>query len=493
MQFRSISLTPWQRDFALVVFPAIALLGYSLSPKLLNDADTYWHLATGSWILEHGAPPTVDPFSYTFQGRPWVAHEWLSEVIFAVAYKLGGLGAVMLTAMTAAAGAGAIIAARVSRQLGPIGTFSIFMAVFAMLAPSLLARPHMLVLPILAAWTVELLNARSQNRAPSLLLLPLMVVWANMHGSYVFGLFLLAPFALEALLAAEARQRMRVVLTWGGFGLATLAAAAITPHGPEGLIFPFQLMSLKTIGMITEWNPVDFAKVGTFEVVLLSTIFICLWRGVRVPVIRLGLLIFLLHMALVHARHGMVLGVVGALVLAEPFRQAFPPSSDETAPLNRREARALTAGAIVLSLVVATVRLAIPMSPADGRNTPVKALAHVPAKLRSRPVLNEYGMGGLLIFEGIKPFIDGRADMYGDAHMRRYADIVRGDRAAFDAAVRQYGIAWVILNPKGNLSGMLAATPGWRRLYADKYAVVFERVAAPPAAPAPNPRTQPRG
>jgi len=479
MQFRSISLTPWQRDFALVVFPAIALIAFSLSPRLLNDADTYWHLATGAWILEHGGPPKVDPFSYTFQGKPWVAHEWLSEVIFAVAYRLGGLGAVTLTAMTAAAGAGAIVAARVSRRIGSIGTFAVFMMVFGMLAPSLLARPHMLVLPILAAWTVELLNARSENRAPSLLLLPLMVVWANMHGSYVFGLFLLAPFALEALVAAEPAQRMRVVLTWGGVGLAALAAAAITPHGPAGLIFPFQLMSLKTIGMITEWSPVNFAKIGTFELVLLSTIFVCLWRGVRVPAIRLALLVFLLHMALVHARHAMVLGVVGALVLAEPLAAAFPPAPGDTAPLGRRETRILIAIAAVLFLVVAAVRLVIPMSPHDSANTPVKALAHVPAALRSRPVFNEYGMGGLLIFEGIRPFIDGRADMYGDAHMRRFQEISRGDRAAFDAAVRQYGIAWTILNPKSGLTSLLDRTPGWRRLYADKNAVVFERVAAP--------------
>jgi hypothetical protein len=485
MRFRSISLTPWQRDFALIVIPVVAVLGASMTPRLLNDADTYWHLATGAWILQHGAPPTTDPFSYTFQGRPWVAHEWLSEVIYAVAYGLGGLPAVLLAAMAAVAGCCAIIAARVTRQLGPLGTFLTILGFVGMLLPSLLARPHVLVLPIIAAWTVEMLNARRRNRAPSLWLLPLMTLWANMHGSYVFGFFLLAPFALEALVAAEAGQRLRVLLGWGAFGLATVAAAAITPHGPAGLIFPFQLMSLKTIGMITEWNPVDFAKIGPFEVVLLTTLFLCLWRGVRVPLIRLALLIFLLHMALTHARHGMVLGVVGALVLAEPFRRAFPQASEEvTAPVSRREAYALTAAAAVLCVVVTAIRLATPLSPVDTRNTPVKALAHVPAALRSRPVLNEYGVGGLLIFEGIKPFIDGRADMYGDDHMTRYRNIVRGDRAAFDAAVRQYDIAWIILDPNNALSKMLPTMPGWRRLYADNYAVVYERTGPLPPPPA---------
>jgi hypothetical protein len=479
MRFRSIELTPWQRDFSLVVLPAMALVAYSLSPRLLTDSDTYWHLATGRWILEHGAVPTVDPFSFTFRGRPWVAHEWLSEVLFASAAAVGGLAAVMLLAASAAAGCLAIIGAWVGRRVGPIGTILVLVAVFLMLSPMLLARPHVLALPVMAAWTAELLSARARNRAPSLWLLPLMVLWANLHGSYVFGLALVAPFALEALIAAERAGRLRTVLTWGGFGLAATAAAAITPHGVEGLIFPFQLMSLETIGMIREWKSADFSRVRPFEVVLLGALFMLLWRGVRVPWVRLALLLILLHMALAHVRHGAVLAVVGALVLADPIGRAYPPRPGDVASPSRRDVWLLSLVAAAIFAVIAAVRLSAPVSPPDSPNTPATALAHVPAQLRARPAFNEYGFGGLLIYEGAEPFIDGRADMYGDAHLRRYRRIVGGDPSAFMAAVRQYDIAWTIIEPKSALALWLASAPEWRRIYADRYAVVYERRPAP--------------
>jgi len=72
---------------------AAAVVGYAIflfAPQVLNDGDTFWHIRTGEWILSHHAVPWVDSFSYTFTGKPWLAHEWLSEVLLAVAYR--GLG-----------------------------------------------------------------------------------------------------------------------------------------------------------------------------------------------------------------------------------------------------------------------------------------------------------------------------------------------------------------------------------------------------------------
>src|SRR5258708_1092966 len=76
-----------------------ALLGYGIglfAPPLLNDGDTYWHIATGEWVLRNGTVPHIDPFSYTLAGSPWVAHEWLSDVLMALAYKAGAWNGVVM-------------------------------------------------------------------------------------------------------------------------------------------------------------------------------------------------------------------------------------------------------------------------------------------------------------------------------------------------------------------------------------------------------------
>jgi hypothetical protein len=49
----------------------------TLGPRLLNDPDSYSHIAVGRWILEHGALPTSDPFSFSKHGAHWIPFEWL--------------------------------------------------------------------------------------------------------------------------------------------------------------------------------------------------------------------------------------------------------------------------------------------------------------------------------------------------------------------------------------------------------------------------------
>src|SRR5271163_913369 len=85
--------------------------------------------------------------------------------------------------------------------------------------------PHMLALPIAAAWSAGLLAVRDRGRAPPLALAALMTLWANIHGGFIFGLILIGPFALEALAEAPAGARLATARAWTLFGLAALAAA----------------------------------------------------------------------------------------------------------------------------------------------------------------------------------------------------------------------------------------------------------------------------
>ncbi|MGH6958809.1 MAG: hypothetical protein ACREEW_19270, partial [Caulobacteraceae bacterium] len=139
-------------------------------------------------------------------------------------------------------------------------------------------------------------------------------------------------------------------------------------------------------------------------------------------------------------------------------------------------------GSLLIVLAVGA-RLAIPQRRTDGPTAPISALAQVPAALRARPVLNDYDFGGYLIFEGVRPYIDGRADMYGDAFVMNDNAIQNGDAAAAGAAVARYGVDWAILRPDRRLVGVLERTPGWRRLYADKDAVVLARDVPTPSPP----------
>ena len=456
---------------ALLVFAVVVL-----APQVLNDGDSYWHVAAGGWMLDHRQVLHTDVFSYTFAGRPWHTHEWLAEVLMAVAWRLSGWSGVVLLYGAAAGAAMAILARRLARFLPPLTLAIVLLLVFGCLAPSLLARPHLLALPLLAAWTAGLLKARDESRSPPLALAALMIPWANIHGGYFLGLALIGPFALEALLEAGPGQRRGVIKTWALFGLASLAACLVTPFGLSGLIFPFQLLGMTSLAGVVEWRPMDFSHVSPMEIALLVGLYVLLQRGARIPPLRLILLLLLLQMTLAHTRHQMLLAVIGAMLLAEPLGRAL--AADGPKPPARFAGRGWVVGCAAAALLLAGVRLALPIVRADGRTSPVAALNHVPPALRGQPVLNDYGFGGYLIAQGVRPFIDGRTDMYGDAFTSAYFRAEQPDLAALDALLARWKVTWTILAANDPVVAVMDRKPGWRRLYADRYAVVHVRDGA---------------
>lgn len=443
---------------------------FLLDPRVFNDGDTYWHLGAGEWMLRHARVPDVDVFSHSRPGAPWTAHEYLAEVLMTLAYRAGGWSGLAVLFAASAAATAMLLVRRLSFSLSGLGLIVAVVGALSLGAGSLLARPHVLVLPVLMVWTVAMLRARDADRAPPLAWAALMLLWANLHGSYVFGFVVAAALALEALITAPPERRWPVVRDWGAFGLLSLGAAMLTPHGPAGLLYPFYVMTLEATAGIGEWAPVDLTAFGPLQVMLFLTLFVGLERGLRVPPVRLLLLLLLLFMALQHQRHGLVLGLVAPLLLADPLARALQQPSP--APFDRRAVGLL----IALLTAAAVLRLAVPIQRTEDRATPAAALGSVPAALAAQPVLNEYSYGGYLIFRGVRPFIDGRADMYGDPFFEHYlAAVEGGDDPMLDRLLDEHRIAWTIFPSVHPVTARMDGRPGWRRLPGGGAAAVHVR------------------
>ncbi len=453
----------------------------AFSPAVLRDGDTWSHLATGEWMLAHGAVPRVDPFSLSMPGAPWTAHEWLSEILMTLAFRCGGWSGVVLLTAAAASGAALIMGLRVARDLSGAALGVTVALGVALWLPNLLARPHVLALPLAAAWTVGLIDARERDAVPPVWLAPLMILWSNMHGGFVFGLALIGPFALEAVAAAPPGKRLAALRGWALFGLAATAAALVNPYGFEALLFPFRLMGVANLSRISEWGPQDFSQVGPMEIALILVLGFALTRPMATPPARAALVAGLLAMALQHARHAQLLGLVAPMLLARPIAEAIGAARAREAWPD--VARVALTASLAMALGLGALRMAEPIVRTDGPAAPISALAAVPAELRAKPVLNGYGFGGCLIWSGVRPFIDGRADMYGDAMLGRYRKLVAGDPATVEESLSRYRIAWTIFAPDDPIVAVLDRAPGWRRLYADGVAVVHVRDRALRSAP----------
>lgn len=470
----------WTGDYfgwiaGLVVFAAVLWI-----PAVFNDGDTLWHIRAGEWMLAHLAVPRVDVFSYTAAGWPWVTHEWLAEVLLALVYRAGGWSGVM--ALTA--GAMGLTAGLLSRHLRyfapPKVALPLLVLALACLLPSLLARPHLLAFPCLEFWCASLLIARARDAAPSPWLLPLMTLWANLHGGFMVGVVLVAIFGLEAAWQAGAAWGVQA-RRWGLFLAGTILAALLTPHFLEGLLFPFQLLGLHGLDHITEWKPASVGLLSPFVVSVLLLLYLGASGRIRMPLYRALLLTGVVFAAFHHARNEQLFAIIGALLIASSASFA---GAGTAAPLPRlagfRVPRFVVPALSAVALLALAVRLAVPFVRQDSPVYPATALAHVPAKLRALPVLNGYGIGGYLIFAGVRPFIDGRADLYGGKFLHTYLEADRPDPAVLDRVLRRYRIAWAIFPPHDGALMLLDRRPGWRRLYTGKYAVVDVRDAALP-------------
>ena len=460
-----------QELFVLLV-PTIVVFAMTVFGGVLAvDGDPFLHIAAGQWMIDNGAFIRSDFYSYTMTGQPLHPHEWLFQIIMAVVYGAAGWGGMHVLLGLAFAATTYILSRALLRYLDPVPALYVLLFALIVLKGWVTLRPHIAAMPILALFTDELLLARHDNRSPRLwLVVALMVAWVNLHGSFLFGIALMGPFAVEAVL--EAADRKRVATQWGASILAVATAALLNPSGLDGLLFPLLFSFSGANAHFPDWQPLVLANDVPTEAAFLAGLAVILLLGVRLPPIRLLVLIGMLHITLQHVRFVAVLAIVGALLLAEPLRQAIAKHGWSAHPAQKYSPHVAFGVARIVCLAIVIVTLFRPFALSESSLAPTTALSRVPKDIAALPMFNELSMGGYLIFTGHKIFVDGRADVYGADFLTNYDRIIHADREALETAFAKYNIAWSILPPSNGAVAILDQTPGWCRFYADDMAVI---------------------
>jgi hypothetical protein len=461
----------WRRALVLYVLPLAYFASLARTGTNMVDGDTYLHLAAGRWILEHRQFIHSDFFSYTFAGTNWNDPEWLSEVAMAALYGLAGWSGLALLFSAAFGLTSFLIARYLLKFLNPLPAFVVLELSNYCIAAGQSSRPYALALPIMAVWTMSLLEARSKSRAPSSWLLPLMTVWSNLHGSFLLGIGLVGAFAAEAFFSAK-QDRWSIARAWLVFAGGSVIAAAINPNGISGLVAPIAFLQRPILSGMLDWASTSFSRIGPFEISVLLLLGVCIIRPVRMSPWRLLVLLGIVHMALSHRRHMNVFATVAPILLAEPLSHAFTKETSENGTVRTPTLAGVLA--VFAALMIAVVRIATP-NPQENIFSPSKALEHVPAAIAAQPVFNQDILGGFLIWHGIKSFIDSRQEMVTDAFFENYTLMCSPDRAAIIRTFARYRVGWAILLSDNSANAILDTLPGWHVLYRDGYAVVHVR------------------
>ena len=402
------------------------------------DPDFGWHLQSGRAILHQGIP-SHDIFTYTAANFSWINHEWLSDIFIVGLYALGGFTAV-------AAGfafiwtAALIVASRCARW--PV----LAVAVAAML-DTITARP--------AAWTalilaVVLLAVRRRVTWP---LIPVFVLWANLHGGFVIGLMVLAAYAIR-------NRNYRWVL------LGCITATFINPYGPHVYVEIWRTLTDSELrNNVVEWKPLAVGTLsGLYIVIYLLAGATAGWRREFI------LPSFFLFSAISSMRQ-FPLFVVASLGVVEA---AFERMEVFLAVKSgwRQYLLPLAALALVAAPVIKVIRH-------PDNQAPVAAVTALSTKPCTGNLYNDYDFGGYLIWKmpQTKVYIDGRMPSWklgGESYMENWK------RDLTDTVFRRtdfarYNIRCVMVRPSRRQIVRELRADGWQFSVIDSQAILLRQ------------------
>ena len=460
---------------------AAVLVGTTLA-KGLQDADYFWHLTAGRLIVENRAVPSVDPFSFTWQGQPWTPHEWLSEVlIHLVTSGIGATGAMALFGLLA--GAIPLLHAYNLARMG-VRTAAIGLALAlgtAVMLPYVTVRPQVLSWLIMAV-LVWLLMSLRPDRPMRLIWIPvLFAVWVNLHGLYVVGFGFIGLYALFTLLGRTPMTPRKWLLVAASAG--AVLASMLSPAGPAGLLYPLRYVDAGDWGLanIQEWQSPDFHNPAHWP--LLVMVLALIANGGRAAPGWLAALSWItVAMALVSLRNAPVAAVVAMPVLAIGLSDRMGLAPARSPAVARR--RTMLEGVVAGIVIVASLVILVPRDP-GGRTEEALAQKYPIAGLdilaREHPdarVMADYGWGGYTIHRlhdsGGTVFVDGRNDMYPQSVLDDYSTARAADDG-WESVLDEYGVEALLFPPDAPIVRGFAQDAGWCEAYADDVQVLLLR------------------
>lgn len=491
------------------LFTAILfLLLFAIAAREISDPDFWWHLRTGQFIAETVTIPRADIFSHTNFGKPWVTHEWLSELFIFAVFRLGSFPLLTLVFAAVITLAFALTYSRCDGKPMVAG-FAVLFAAFAT-APTWGVRPQMLSMLLMSLFLYLLApnlppapsgtseGARGSGRL--LLLIPLMLLWVNLHSGFMLGIAVTGVYLLgeiaERLFSASPPHfsRADLIAVWRDPRLKTLALVfigclAVVPFNPNGAtmyVYPFETLTSHAMQTyIQEWFSPDFhaAQYQPFAFLLLATLASSAISRKKPTLTDLLLLVGSGYAGLRSARNIPFFALIAAPILA---RSTWDWLQARGWVRHIEFRTGLTRWSSILNwvlfLVIGLAALArvaqvvTNQSSVERERFPAAAVDFMNANGVKGELYNSYGWGGYLIWRLYprRVFIDGRADVYGDAFIEEFLRMYRGE-AGWDRSFERYRVGTVLIEPDAPLAMRLAQDPAWRRVYADDQTVVFEK------------------
>jgi len=483
---RGTPFLPW-----LVALVALSLM-VSLEYSRYLFADSYYDLYAGRYIVAHGIPHQ-NVVTVVAHGAPWTDQQWLAHVLYYAAWAAGGYPAVaLLSSLVLTSGFAVLALAMRSRGVPPARVFLWTCGTVIVYLGNIVIRAQSFAYPLFALtlWLVVLDSRAPRPRARTWLVLPVLVLWANTHGSVLIGAGMVALYAgYRAIAAAARRPGPRAVLGYLTLGVAGAASVLCTPYGTAviGYYTSVNRVAPALSHYVTEWqrpNPLYLVSMGFFALLVACVIAVAVaWRrGTRPDPVLAAMALGLLVMALTAIRNQAFFAFAGSLLAADTLARSTAGRAPSLSPAFSRA----TAGVLAAAALIGVGLIAAEPAARFESLVPVRAIGAAAALAARHPgarvLADEWSSPPMLWLHPAmfgRVGYDARLEQFSVAQLRAYATFLSARRPGWQELLRGYDLVVVNRKQHGWLGTALTRLPGWRVVYSGHDGLVLERAGPP--------------
>jgi hypothetical protein len=522
---------PWYTPSIADVLFVLLLLGIlqNAGSRMMDDPGLGWHLRIADLMWERGGFLEQEEFCFPTEGQPWVTQAWLCDILFRLAYAWGGLnGIAVLSTVVVALALRCLYTWMVADGVNWLAAaFWTFLAALGT-APSWVARPNVVTLlgVVLVTQVCERYHSGTIAASKTWWLVPLFLLWPNMHGGFLAGALILGVTWLvecgmavavgtggltnrgkttltdKLLVPPAARRRLR---HWTLLGTTVFAATLVNPSGWGLYLWNLRMVTDPFIQTSTtqEWLPPDFTAQGWFRIEMLILLFplLAAFSERRMSLLSVVLSVVWLHFALTTRRYTPLWVLVATPTLAQlscgiPWRPPFGRCPRLAARLRNMLSEDLQQwltrtprnSPFLISIVFAgLLLLASPWLGNMARHNPELIPAHALDEFltidHGQRAVHSLNWGGYLIWHGwdrtprFKAWIDDRLDVHGRLHTEEHVALMEA-RPGWENVLDEHNIQLACIPTESQLAARLADSPDWRELFRESQVIIFRRAQA---------------
>lgn len=439
------------------------ILAYFLSIMSINyfiQNDTLWHLKAGQYMVEHKTILTKDVFSWVVEGKKWYSHEWLWEIMAYLIYKpfgFAGLFVVNLITLVLILFIGQLIFDKlISNTIFILGIFLWSKYGYTC------SRPHVLALLMLL---LVIYIIKIKPKYSYLYISMIFLIWTNIHSSVVFGVILVS--FIEFLDFLEDKKIKNHIKT----PIVTFISSLINPHFINVYLFFIKLTTAKElVDIINEWLSPNFHdKLTIIITIVIIALIIISARKMKykdIIIVLLGLTMYLTSI-----RNIAIFAILSAYAVKDI--DILPRSIK-----NIENQAMILIQVTIIMFIINNTHLFIPNNQYFTKSDAMKPFRAIEYMIKNNikdKILNDYHLGGYLIFKDIKCSVDSRGDLYYFANRNYWNEYVNCTLLQKDPEefIKKYKIKYIYYPTASSFYKYLLAK-GYKVLYKDDISAVLE-------------------